>query len=113
MIAFQRGWEPKHTSSALIQCDYDLNHRQQGRQEAQWHRLTMRGVISLVSEKLLTHVITPSPLEKRSSICSNNHANAERERGEIEGGQAEQYNKEEELEHGVDGDYPKCSHSLF
>lgn len=61
----------KHTSSALIQCDYDLNHCQPGKQEAQRHRLTVRGVISLVSEKLLTHIITPSPLKKRSPICSH------------------------------------------
>ena len=65
LIAFQRGRKLKHTSSALIQCDYDLNHRRLGRQEARWRRLTVRWVISLVSEKLLTHIITPSPLEKK------------------------------------------------
>lgn len=121
LIAFQRGRKLKHTSSALIQCDYDLNHRQLGRQEARWRRLTVRGVISLVSEKLLTHIITPSPLEKkkkkeRSSICSHTATITAMfwggGGGQVEGGQTERYNKEEP-EHGVVRDSPKCSHSLF
>lgn len=75
----------------------------------------MRGVIILVSEKLLTHIITPSPLEKKILDLfthSNNHASVQGEAGQIEGGQTERYNKEE-LEHGVGRDFPKCSHSLF
>lgn len=44
---------------------------------------------------------------------SNNHTDAQGEGGQIEGGQTERYNKEEELEHGVGRDFPKCSHSLF
>lgn len=75
----------------------------------------MRGVISLVSEKLLTHIITPSPLKKKTLDLfahSNNHADVQGEGGQIEGGQTERYNKEE-LEHGVGTDFPKCSHSLF
>lgn len=76
----------------------------------------MRGVISLVSEKLLTHIITPSPLKKKKILDllthSNNHADVQGEGGQIEGGQTERYNKEE-LEHGVGRDFPKCSHSLF
>lgn len=110
LIVFQRGRKLKHTSSALIQCDYDLNHCQPGRQEAQWHRLTVRGVISLVSEKLLTHIITPSPLKKKILYLfphSNNHADAQGE-----GGKTERYNKEK-LEPGVGRDFPKCFHSLF
>ena len=43
---------------------------------------------------------------------SNNHADAQGEGGQIEGGQTKRYNKEE-LEHGVGRDFTKCSHSLF
>lgn len=49
--------------------------------------------------------------EKRSSICSHTQTIMLMFQGE--GGQTESYNKEEELEHGVDRDLPKCSHSLF
>lgn len=67
--SFSEGPKLKHTSRTLIQRDYDLNHCQPGRREARWHRLTVRGVIILVSVKLLTHIITPSPLEKKKKDC--------------------------------------------
>lgn len=51
LTGFWRCRTLKHTSSALKQCDYGLNHCQLGRREAQWHRLTMRRVISLFLEK--------------------------------------------------------------
>jgi len=86
-----------------------------GRQEAQWRRLTVRGVISPVSEKLLTHIITPSPLErkkkkKRSPICAHTHNSHGNVQGE--GRQIERFDKDV-LELGVGWDFPKCSHSLF
>lgn len=78
--------------------------------------MTVRRVISLLLEKLLTHIITPTPLKKKKILdlftLSNNRANVQGEGGQIEGGQTERYNKEE-LEHGVGRDFPKSSHSLF